>query len=207
MQPLPPLYAILDPAQLKDRLLLDVMENLLQAGVRLIQYRDKQACSRDLFEISVQIARRVHAWRGVFIMNDRTDVALAAGADGVHLGQDDLPVEMARRLLPDGKIIGISTHSLAQVEEADRSSADYIAFGPVFPTRSKSRPDPLVGLDGLTQVRKLTRKPLVAIGGITIEQAKAVKEYGADSVAVIQALLGAPDAGQQARHFLEALSA
>jgi thiamine-phosphate pyrophosphorylase len=202
---LPPLYAVLDAARIGNRPLLEITEVLLQAGVGLIQYRDKQACSRDLFQAGTQIANRLRKRQGIFVMNDRADVTLAVGADGVHLGQDDLPVEKARMLLSRDKIIGISTHSIAQVEEADQSSADYIAFGPIFPTGSKANPDPVVGLDGLAQARKATRKPLVAIGGITVDRAKAVKESGADSIAVIQALIAAPDPGERARQFLEAI--
>jgi len=204
--PLPPLYAIID-AQIAFRPILEVTETLLEAGVRLIQYRNKQACSRELFEAGVQVAERVRRVGGIFIMNDRADVALALGADGVHLGQDDLPVEMARSVLSRDKIIGVSTHTLSQVQDADQSSADYIAFGPIFATGAKTNPEPVVGLAGLVQARKATRKPLVAIGGITLTQARAVKESGADSIAVIQALLGAPDPGQQARQFVQELSA
>ena len=137
--------------------------------------------------------------------SDRADVALAVSADGVHLGQDDLPVELARRILNQGKWIGCSTHNLAQVIEADKSSADYVAFGPIFPTGSKERPDPVVGLEGLRKAREATRKPLVAIGGITVENARATIEAGADSVAVISDLIGAPDVAARARKFLEAL--
>ena len=201
--PIPRLYAIIDPAQTGDRSPTEVCEILLSAGVRLIQYRDKHASSRRLFETSRQIAAQVRRAGGVFIVNDRADVALAAGADGVHVGQDDLPVELARRMLGAEKWIGCSTHGLAQVVEADKSSSDYIAFGPIFPTQSKDRPDPVVGLEGLREARKVTRKPLVAIGGITLENARAVIEAGADSVAVIASLLRASDLGARAREFLQ----
>jgi thiamine-phosphate pyrophosphorylase len=199
----PPLYAIVD-AQAARRRILDLTEDLLEAGVRLIQYRDKRATSRELYEMSVQMAARIGRAQAIFILNDRADIALAADADGVHVGQDDLPVELARKILGPGKIIGISTHSIAQLEEADRSSADYIAFGPVAPTGTKANPEPVVGLAGVAEARKSTRKPLVAIGGITLEQAKLVKETGVESVAVIQALIGADDPGERARQFLEA---
>ncbi len=202
---LPRLYAILDASHLADRSLADVTESLLRAGVRLIQYRNKRGSSRELFDAAVQLAPPIRRAKGIFIMNDRADVAWAAKADGVHLGQEDLPVEAARAMLPPGTIIGISTHCLAQVEEANRSSADYIAFGPVFETRSKDKPGAATGLAALAEARKVVRKPLVAIGGITPERARSALEAGADSVAVIHALMSASDPGEPARQFLEAI--
>jgi thiamine-phosphate pyrophosphorylase len=183
-----------------------VAETLLSAGVRLIQLRDKQASSRDLFEQARLVLACVRRWKGIFIVNDRADVAWAADADGVHVGQEDLPVELARQILGEGKWVGYSTHVLDQVVEADRSSADYVAFGPIFPTASKAKPDPVVGLEGLRQARRLTRKPLVAIGGITVQNARQVIEAGADSVAVIGGLFAAPDLAKRAEEFLTVLS-
>jgi len=151
------------------------------------------------------MAERVHEAGGIFIVNDRADLARITGADGVHVGQDDLPVGEARRVLLAGQRVGVSTHTRAQFEEAGATSADYIAFGPIFPTGSKERPDPVVGLDRLREMRGLTRKPLVAIGGITLDNAASVIEAGADSVAVIHDLLAAEDIGAQARKFLQAL--
>jgi thiamine-phosphate pyrophosphorylase len=202
---IPHFYAICDAPQTGGRDAAVVCEALLAAGVRLIQYRAKRASARDLYEICCQLAGQVRRAEGIFIVNDRADIARAVEADGVHLGQEDLPVELARRVLAPGKWVGYSTHDLAQVREADRSSADYIAFGPIFPTPSKEKPDPLVGLEGLRQARQATRKPLVAIGGITVEKVSDVLEAGADSVAVIADLLGAPDIGKRAREFLRAL--
>jgi thiamine-phosphate pyrophosphorylase len=202
---LPRLYAILDAAQTGDRSLTEVCGILLAAGVRLIQYRDKQASSCQLYEAGRQLAEQVRRAGGLFIVNDRADVARAVGADGVHLGQDDLPVELARRSLEPGKLVGCSTHDLAQVREADQSSADYIAFGPIFPTQSKAKPDNVVGLAGLREARQATRKPLVAIGGITLAKAREVTGAGADSVAVIADLLQAVDIGARAREFLRVL--
>jgi thiamine-phosphate pyrophosphorylase len=202
---IPRLYAIIDPAQTGHRSPAAVSEILLTAGVRLIQYRDKSSSSRELLQTSRQIAGQVRQAQGVFIVNDRADVALAVDADGVHLGQDDLPVELARRVLSAGKWIGYSTHVLDQVIEAENSCADYVAFGPVFPTHSKENPDPVVGLEGLRKARQATRKPLVAIGGVTAENARAAIEAGADSVAVISDLLKAEDIGQRAKQFLQVL--
>ncbi len=216
--PIPRLYAIIDPAQTGGLAPVQVTEILLQAGVRLIQYRDKRGSSRRLFEASVQIADRVREAGGIFLVNDRADVASLAGADGVHVGQDDLPVELARRAWgigrPQGEpapasrhsgLVGCSTHTLAQVRDADNTSADYIAFGPIFATESKEKHDPVVGLKALGEARRFTRKPLVAIGGITLDSAVDVIQAGADSVAVIGDLLKAPEIGARAREFLDIL--
>ncbi len=203
--PMPRLYAIIDPALTGHRSPVAVSETLLAAGIRLIQYRNKQGSSRELFEISRQIAERARRAGAVFIVNDRADVALTANADGVHVGQEDLPVELVRRLVKPGRTLGYSTHGVGQVREADQSSANYIALGPIFPTQSKERPDPVVGLEGLREARKATRKPLVAIGGISVANARAVLEAGADSVAVMGDLLKAENIGERAREFLEVL--
>jgi len=202
---IPHLYAIIDAAQTGTQSPVLIAEELLEAGVRLIQYRDKTGTSRGLFEASQQIAARARDANAIFIVNDRADVARASGAGGVHLGQEDLPVELARRVLHPGQWAGISTHNLFQIEQAESSSADYVAFGPIFATASKERPDPVVGLEGLRQARELTRKPLVAIGGITLANALAVIEAGADSVAVIHDLLAAEDIGARAQEFLRLL--
>lgn len=130
---------------------------------------------------------------GTFIVNDRVDVAKAVGADGVHLGQEDLPLADARTILGPGKLIGISTHNLAQATEAETGGADYIGFGPVFPTATKENPDPVVGVEGLREVRARIRLPIVAIGGITAKNAGDVRAAGADCVAVVSAVLAASD--------------
>lgn len=202
---IPRLYAIIDPAQTRGRPAEDVCEELLRAGVRLIQVRDKRSSSRLIYESSLRLAARVREAGGIFIVNDRADVARAVEAHGVHLGQDDLPVELARRVMGADRWVGTSTHGLAQVSEADSSSADYVAFGPVFQTSSKLKPDPVVGLEGVGAARRATGKPLVAIGGITAENARSVMEAGADAVAVIHDLLSAADIGARGREFLKAL--
>ncbi len=202
---LPRLYAIIDAAQTGNRSTAAVSDALLAAGVKLIQYRDKQASSRVLYENSFELAARARQANAVLIVNDRADVARVVQADGVHVGQDDLSVELVRRVLGAGKRIGCSTHHPDQVRDADRSSADYIAFGPIFETQSKQQPDPVVGLEGLREARRLTRKPLVAIGGITLENVRAVIEAGADSVAVISDLLKPDDIESRARDFLKLL--
>jgi thiamine-phosphate pyrophosphorylase len=137
------------------------------------------------------------------IMNDRADICLAAGYDGLHVGQDDLLPESAWMIIGNSRLLGVSTHNPVQLAEADKTSADYLAIGPIFATSSKINPDPVVGLEGLRQARKLTRKPLVAIGGITRANARSVIDAGADSVAVISDLL--LDPRKSAEEFLRIL--
>jgi thiamine-phosphate pyrophosphorylase len=175
---------------------------LAQAGVELIQYRDKQASSRTLFQNAQKLARLLSP-RGVkLIVNDRADVAALAGADGVHVGQEDLGVEQVREICGASRWVGVSTHTLEQVERAAKTSADYIAVGPIFATSTKENPDPVVGLEFIRQARRLTAKPLVAIGGIALERAAEVYAAGADSIAVARDLIAAPDPAARAREFL-----
>jgi len=203
--PFPRLYAIIDAAQTQGRSPQLLSQLLLDVGVKLIQYRDKQSSPREVYEVSRELARQAASQGGLLIVNDRADIALAAGAGGVHVGQDDLPPDLARKILGGGKLVGFSTHNLDQLKDADRQPVDYIAVGPIFTTRSKERADPVVGLELLRQARKLTRKRLVAIGGITLETAPAVIAAGADSVAVIHDLISADDPGQRANEYLKVL--
>jgi thiamine-phosphate pyrophosphorylase len=197
----PRLYAIIDPTLLHVSELA-LAEALAGSGVELIQYRNKTGPSRQFFDVSLELSRTLGP-RGVrFIVNDRPDIALLAGAGGVHVGQDDLGVEEARAICGQGRWVGVSTHTLEQVSAADRTSADYIAFGPVFPTVTKQNPDAVVGTELLRRARKLTAKPLVAIGGITLERAAEVYRAGADSLAVIRDLICAANPGERAKEFL-----
>lgn len=202
---IPRLYAIVDPARLGSRSLSDAGRALIEGGVTLIQYRDKHSPAREIYENSLRMVECVRAAGGIFIVNDRADIARAVEADGVHVGQGDLPVELARGVVGPGRWVGCSAHDLTQVREADMSSADYVAFGPVFPTASKEKPDPVVGLEGVSAARQATGKPLIAIGGITVENVRSVMDAGADAVAVIQDLLSAADIAARAREFLKAL--
>ena len=162
-------------------------------GATLVQFRDKHASALEFYE-QAKAALEVANQRGVqLIINDRVDIVLALGAAGVHLGQDDLPPEAARRLLGDDAIIGYSTHSVAQIQTAANSPIDYLAIGPVFPTSTKKNPDPVVGLDGVRLAREaIGDRPLVVIGGISQTNARAVIQAGADSVALIRGLLANP---------------
>ncbi len=201
---LPKLYAITD-TQLSNCSHVEIVERLLAGGARLIQVRDKQASAKDLFESTQACLKLTRAAGATLIVNDRTDIALAADADGVHLGQDDLTVAEARALLGPDKIIGVSTHSLAQVEAALLTSANYVAIGPVFPTATKANAEPMVGVELLRQARRLTSLPLVAIGGITLATARAVLAAGADSVAVISALYPLPTSVSLVENFAQAM--
>jgi thiamine-phosphate pyrophosphorylase len=165
----------------------------MRLGVRAFQLRVKTPDTGVMYELALKLAPVIHAAGGLFIVNDRCDVALAVGADGVHLGQEDLPFAEARALVGSRMLIGISTHSLAQAIGAEAVGADYIGFGPIFPTRTKSRPDPVVGIDQLRQVRARVRLPIVAIGGINAANIRTVADAGADTVAVLSAVLAAPD--------------
>ncbi len=198
----PALYAILDatPAQPLDSL-LSLAQKLTDAGVQLIQLRAKHIPPLHFQEIATALIAA--APKNVrIILNDRPDIASITHARGVHVGQVDLPVEAARKLCPAPQWVGISTHNLDQLRAANETSADYIAVGPIYPTTTKENPDPVVGLDLIRAARKLTRKPLVAIGGITINSAAEVFQAGADSVAIISDLGNAPDPAQRAREYL-----
>ena len=169
------------------------IERLVAGGARLIQLREKDMAPRRFYaeaETALDFARS----HGVqIIINDRVDIALALEADGVHLGQEDLPPHSARKLLGNDAVIGLSTHSLDQVRAASRLPVSYLGIGPIFPTSTKKNPQPLVGLDGLRRIREVARElPLVAIGGITLANAAAVLSAGADAVAIISALLDDP---------------
>jgi thiamine-phosphate pyrophosphorylase len=204
---LPRLYAIVDQGcLLPSASVVAFSEDLVRGGVRLLQYRNKLGSARKMLSDARELKRiALKSAGGVrLIMNDRADLCVAAGFDGVHLGQDDLSVEGARELCKPPMIIGCSTHNLAQVEAAEGTSADYIALGPIFQTSSKANPDPVVGLEGLRTARKLTSKPLVAIGGITRLNCRQVVDAGADSVAVISDLLRNP--AESAEEFLRLLS-
>jgi thiamine-phosphate pyrophosphorylase len=198
---IPRLYAILDAAFVSDAE-EKMAATLAEAGVQLIQYRNKKATSRTFFDISNAICARLSGYAVRFIVNDRPDIALLVGAGGVHVGQDDLPVAEARTICGPKQWVGISTHSLEQVRAAQETSADYVAFGPVFATVTKERPDPVVGLEMLRRARRSTTKPLVAIGGITVERAREVYTAGADSLAVIRDLVAGPNPGARALEYL-----
>jgi thiamine-phosphate pyrophosphorylase len=196
----PALYAILDCGGGREAA-ISMARVLVDAGVRLIQLRDKRASARVVYEVARELNEKFSP-RGVrVIVNDRPDIAALIGAGGVHVGQEDLPVEEARKICGAGCWVGVSTHNIEQFLEAERTSADYIAVGPIFATATKENPDPVVGLEFLRAARRLTQKPLVAIGGITIESAEAVYRAGADSLAVVRDLICAADPAKRAQDY------
>lgn len=168
------------------------MQQGLAAGVRLFQYRSKNASRRSIYEISVLLARIARDAGALFIVNDHADIAAAADADGVHLGQDDLPLECSRKVLAAGKIIGVSTHSVAQARAAEAAGADYIGFGPIFKTSTKDAGQ-TQGIRNLSVIKHSVAIPVIAIGGINEANVQFVAQAGADGAAVISAVLAAPD--------------
>jgi thiamine-phosphate pyrophosphorylase len=201
---LPPLYVILDAALLTSPE-VEVAKKLNDAGVRLFQYRNKRGSTRELLQASSALAAELSQRGALLFVNDRPDIAYLSGASGVHVGQNDLPVAESRAVMGKGKFLGVSTHNLEQFSAAAASDADYIAVGPIFATDSKANPDPVVGTAMIQKARKMTQKPIVAIGGISLERAREVLEAGADSVAIISDVLRANDPACRARQYLELL--
>ncbi len=201
---LPRLYVILDASLLKQSE-KECAVKLVAAGVRLLQYRNKKASARELLEKSRGIAELVCPQGVTFFVNDRPDVAYLAGASGVHVGQHDLNADQARAVLGKDKLVGVSTHNLEQFAAAAATSADYIAIGPIFATGTKANPDPVVGEELIRRARSGSDKPIVAIGGITLERAAEVIAAGADSVAVISDILLAPDPAERAAKYISIL--
>lgn len=193
---LPKLYPIIDAGYFGDCsdptvALTAFARELIVGGATLIQYRNKHGSAREMLSQAREL-RRICSPEITLIMNDRADLCLAAGLDGVHVGQDDLSPEAARAIVGDQRWVGVSTHNVEQVKQADTWPVDYVAVGPVFATVTKANPDPVIGLEGVRAARRLTSKPLVAIGGITRANCGAILGAGADSVAVISDLLSQP---------------
>jgi len=199
------LYIILDPSVCPARSLVEVLTAAAEAGASIFQYRNKTASMKEAY-VEALALRQAAAKAGVlFIVNDRCDLALAVDADGVHLGQGDLPLDLARKVMGQDKLIGISTHNPDQVREAAAGKPDYLGFGPIFKPCSKQDHDPVVGLEGLRAMRSLTSLPVFAIGGIQIDQVGEVTRFGANGVAVISAIIKAPDISHAVKMFLAQL--
>lgn len=184
---LPRFYPILDSDALAVRHIdpLEVARAMVDAGVEIAQYRNKGVFGRSSYQMAEAVGRILQDGGCRYIVNDRVDIALAVGADGVHLGQEDLPPVEARKIAGDRLLLGLSTHNEAQLRGAADQPVDYVALGPIFPTASKRNPDPVVGVDSLARLRALTPRSLVAIGGVRLDNAATALDAGADSVAVI----------------------
>jgi thiamine-phosphate pyrophosphorylase len=198
----PTLYVVLDRAAARGRSLEDVLAAVIEGGCRMVQLRDKESPSGRVLPLAERLLARARRAGVTFVVNDRVDLAVAVGADGVHLGQDDLPARLARPLLRPGMVLGVSTHDVAQAHAARDAGADYVAVGAMFATTTK--PDfQLVGPGLLRKLRPDIRVPLVGIGGITHDNVADVIRAGADGVAVISAVCGAPDPAVATRRFLD----
>jgi thiamine-phosphate diphosphorylase len=189
---LPPLYAILDPEQTRGRDPEWVLGQLLDGGAKILQLRVKALAPRDFLTLARKARAQTRAAGCRLIVNDRVDIALACDADGVHLGQEDLPLAAGRKLMGQ-KIVGISTHDIEQAKEAETNGADYIGFGPMFGTMTKATGFSARGIEMLKQIRAEVKIPIVAIGGITEQNVQQVWQAGADSAAIISDILGAED--------------
>ncbi|WP_096184209.1 thiamine phosphate synthase [Effusibacillus lacus] len=199
------LYVITGSAFLKGRKLEDVILQAIGGGADCIQLREKDVSSRELLEMAVLLRKLTKETGTTFIVNDRVDIAQAVGADGVHLGQQDLPIAVAREILGPDKIIGISTHDSKEAIEAERSGANYIGLGPVHPTPTKSDAEPAIGLQGIREVCRHVSIPVVAIGGIKQKDVEDIIRSGASGVAVISAVIGADDVHAAAKAMRDAV--
>ena len=199
---LPPLYAILDPDQIKGRAVQEVLGEMLRAGVTMVQLRVKSLAAKDFLALGQHVRQATNAHHCRLIVNDRVDIALACNADGVHLGQDDLPLHVGRKLL-GSKIIGISTHDIEQAQRAESGGADYIGFGPMFGTTTKDTGFTARGIGMLQQIRAAVNIPIVAIGGINEQNVAEVWQAGADSAAIISDILGAADVGAKVTRIIQ----
>ena len=187
------LCLVTDSALANGRSLAGIMAAAVQGGVTLVQLREKTASTRAFIEQAKALKRLLAPLRVPLLINDRIDVTLAAGADGAHVGQHDMPVALARQLLGPAAIIGLSITELGQVRDRDVELADYLGVGPIFAQSTKLDATPPLGLDGLAEVRRATGKPIVAIGGVSAANADAVRSAGADGIAVVSAIMGADD--------------
>ena len=193
------LYLVTDRNISKGRPLPDIVEAAVRGGVSVVQLREKVMAGRDFVALALAIQAVLKAYDIPLIINDRIDVALAVHADGVHLGQTDVPLKMARRIVKGSMIIGVSTHTATEAVQAEKDGADYIGVGPVFSTTTKKDTHPVIGIAGVAEIRNAVKLPIVGIGGIKIETAAQVIQHGADGIAVVSAIVSVDDPGQAAR--------
>ncbi len=196
------LYVILDPSARPERPLSEVLKAAAEGGAKIFQYRNKSGSMKEAYAEAFPLRNLAANLGATFIVNDRCDLALAVDADGVHLGQEDLPFDLARTVMGPHKLIGLSTHNANQVKAADRLKPDYIGFGPIFTPGSKQDHDPVVGIEGLRTIRPLTSLPVFAIGGMQVDHVGEVMRAGANGIAVISAILKTPDISRAVKAFL-----
>ncbi len=195
-----PLYVITDSSFGKSH--IEVAERAIKGGARFIQFREKKLSKKEIYHVALELREITKEAGAAFIVNDYLDIAMAVDADGVHLGQEDLPVDIARRIWKKGKIIGLSTHSIDEATEAVRASVDYISIGPIYETKTKEIHLP-IGTEAIRRLRAKIEVPLVAIGGINLNNVSEVVRAGADGVAVISAIAGSEDITEATRKFLD----
>jgi len=205
-QSLPPLYLVTNRHQTQNRPLLTVLHEALQAGVRLIQLREKDLDTRSLLTLATEVLTIARSYNASLLINDRVDVAQAIGADGVQLRANSLPISVTRRLLGPKALIGASAHTQQEVMTAESQGADFIVFGPIYDTASKRDFGPPLGVRGLEEIKGICQKPLYAIGGLTPARVAEVREAGAYGVAVISSILESPSVSNSTRHFLTAFT-
>ncbi len=196
------LYFVTDSKLTKQGILKDVKQ-VIKAGCKIVQYREKKKSSEEMFKEAKQLADLCKNKDVLFIVNDRLDIALAVDADGVHLGQNDLPLVLAREILGKKKIIGTSNYSVEEAKQSEKAGVDYISIGPVFHTDTKKDAGPALGLELLKQVRAITKLPIVGIGGVNEENLGEVLQAGADSVAIISAIVSTENPGKAAERIIE----
>jgi len=199
------LYVVTDPVMIGERRLEDVCREALEAGVRVFQLRDKQASTRSLIEQAVRLKRLAESYGATFLVNDRADVAAVSGAHGVHVGQDDMPLDEARQMLGRHTVIGVSVQTPGEARAAEKGGADYLAANLVFETPTKTDVEGNIGLDGVRRLRAASGLPLVAIGGIKAENAASVVAAGADGVAVVSAVMTAKDVKKACWELIDAV--
>ncbi len=201
-----PLYLVTDRRQTGGRPLAPLVGQAAAAGLRTVQVRERDLATRDLLALSAELRAMMQAQGGRVMINDRADLVLALGADGVHLRADSLPVKVVRRLLGPERLIGVSAHSLDEVVRAESDGADFVVLGPVYDTPSKREYGPPIGLHPLEEAGRRCRIPVFAIGGITAARVAEVRRAGAYGVAVVSAILSAESAASATRQFLDALA-
>ena len=197
-------YLVTDRRILQGRDLLDAVAEAIEGGVTLIQLREKEVSSREFYQIALKVKELAHSREVPLLINDRLDIALAVNADGLHIGQEDLPLKVARKLLGPDKIIGLSVSNLEDAVQGEKEGADYLGAGAVYPTTSKDVSESPIGPDGLKKIKDAVSIPVVGIGGINLFNIEEVKRTGVDGVAVISAIMGAPDIKDAARKLADA---